>query len=62
MGGYERGCEYAVAKSGRSVGESERAPEEYEGCLRCGKRGLCKRMWRVRYCLTAKRECGGRRM
>ena len=27
---YERGCEYAVAKSGRSVGESGRADEEYE--------------------------------
>ena len=29
MDGYERGCEYAFAKSGRSVGESERAAEEY---------------------------------
>ena len=30
MSGYERGCEYAIAKSGRSVGENERAAEEYE--------------------------------
>ena len=30
MGGYERGCEYAIVKSGRSVGESERAAEEYK--------------------------------
>ena len=30
MGGYERGCEYAIAKSGRFVGESERAAEEYK--------------------------------
>ena len=30
MGGHERGCEYEVAKSGRSVGESEIAAEEYE--------------------------------
>ena len=30
MGGYERGCEYAFAMSGRSVGESERTAEEYE--------------------------------
>ena len=33
MGGYERGCEYAIAKSGRSVGESERAAEEYKVVL-----------------------------
>ena len=30
MGGHERGCEYEVVKSGRSVDESERAAEEYE--------------------------------
>ena len=33
-----------------------------KGCLKGGKRGLCKRVWRVRCCLTAKRECGERRM
>ena len=30
MGGHERGCENEVAKSERSVGESERAAEKYE--------------------------------
>ena len=35
MSGYERGCKYAVAKSGRSVGESERADEEYEVVYEC---------------------------
>ena len=30
MDGYERGCEYEVEKSGRLMGESEGAAEEYE--------------------------------
>ena len=56
MGGYERGCEYEVEKSGRFMGESEGAAEEHEVVKEVARQGFCKHVRKVHVCLIAEQK------